>query len=223
MISKKGYNLSILIISETGMDWQTFATWYSFYKNLPESKVVLYCHRNDDFTFLYFQWCKRLKIPTIKAKIFNKNEKYYINWLFALITAEKKGLITYPVLIVKPFVMAIDNFNDYFIKKFETETFWLDESAIFLNNQTAEDIINKYYFEGFIPKESNEKICLDAKYSNEIYPLINYQKGCGKWINKSKGCPFSSAGGLMTSELTANEARVINLWKKMVALYQAVI
>ena len=69
---------------------------------------------------------------------------------------------------------------------------------------------------------SDDKICVDAKLCQDVHPLVTYHKGCGKWIDRSKGCPFSSAGGLVTPDLTVNETRIIELWKKMVPLYQVV-
>jgi hypothetical protein len=223
MISETGRNLSVLIISKTGMDWQTFATWYSFYRNLPEAKVCLYFHRNDEFTTVYFQWAKRLKLPSIKSNFFAEESLDYINWLGAFKKAQDLGYVKQPCLIVKPYVMAVDVFDREFTKNINSKKFWLDECALFIKEQSVEELINNYYLENNQPEKSKEKICVDAKYSNEIHPLVNYKKGCGRWIDTAKGCPFSSAGGLMTSELTANETRVIELWKKMVPLYQAVV
>jgi|688.fasta_scaffold08426_11 hypothetical protein len=223
MISETGRNLSVLIISETGLDWQTFATWYSFYKNLPEATVALFCNRNSDFTFVYFQWAKRLKIPTIKTKPTADNKDEYINWLFAIKKAQDVGLVKQPILAVKPCVMAVDALNNNWIKKLEKNIFWLDDCALYLKDQQIEDLINNYYLEDKLTERCSEKLCVDAKFSNDVQPFVNYKKGCGRWIDTAIGCPFSSAGGLINSELTANETRVIELWKKMVPLYQAVV
>lgn len=223
MISSTGRNLSVLIISETGMDWQTFATWYSFYKNLPDAKLSLYCHRNSDFSFVYFQWAKRLKIPCMKAKPYAEGGSEYINWLGALKNAQDSGLSQQPVLIVRPYVMAIDAISNRLLKKFQTKKAWKDDYVLYVNEQNIDELIYKYYIEDDVIESPEEKICYDAKLSTDLHSLVSYQKGCGRWIDTAKGCPFSSAGGLITSELTANETRVIELWKKMVPLYQAVV
>ena len=65
MISETGKNLSVLILTEVGKDWETFATWYSIYKNLPNSNVSIICQRNEKAPFVLFQWAKRLKIPLL--------------------------------------------------------------------------------------------------------------------------------------------------------------
>lgn len=220
MISATGRNLSVIIVTETGKDWQTFATWYSFYKNLPEAKLCLYCHTSEEFSFSFFQWAKRLKLTCLKQKEFAEGASDHINWMGAIKKFQDLAIIKQPILVVQPLVMAIDVLNNQIIKKFENKKVWKDECALYLNDQNVEELINKYYLEDYDLEPSEDKICFDAKLCQELYPLVTYRKGCGKWIDKSKGCPFSSAAGLITSEVTANETRIIELWKKMVPLYQ---
>lgn len=69
----------------------------------------------------------------------------------------------------------------------------------------------------------NSMLFPEAKDSVELIELISFEKGCGRWINTAKGCPFSSAGGLVSTEMTVNEARIIELWKRMVPLYNTVV
>lgn len=223
MISKTGHNLSVLIVTEPDMNWQTFATWYSFYTNLPNASIRLFCHRTSEVPFVYFQWAKRLKIPIIKSKPFSNKKENYPNWLNALKLSQEKGLINQPVLTVKPYVMAIDSLDDEMLIRFEEKTTWVDEDAIYINKKNVEKMIDDYYLDGFSHEINSEKLCVEAKSSNILHPLVCYKKGCGRWIDTAKGCPFSNAGGLINSELTANETRVIKLWKKMVPLYHAVV
>lgn len=62
----------------------------------------------------------------------------------------------------------------------------------------------------------------EAKETTELSPLVGYTKGVGKWLHKSKGCPFSNAGGLASDEMTVNEHRIIDLWKRMTTLFSSV-
>lgn len=218
MISCTGKNLSVLIVTQTDMDWQTFATWYSFYTNLPDAKINIFCHRNESVPFVYYQWTKRLNIPNIKMKPFSEDGPEFFNWLNAIRVSKSEQ----PVLVVKPFVMAVDVFDKKLLDFLNNINFCNNEDVLFLNNKNIEDTFNEYFIENKLPPICHEKICTDAKYTEEPSSLVCYKKGCGRWIDTAKGCPFSSAGGLVASEMTANETRIIELWKKMVPLYHAV-
>ncbi len=219
MISCTGKNLSVLIVTETDLDWQTFATWYSFYTNLPEAKISIFCHRTESVPFMYYQWTKRLKIPTIKIKPFFEEGPDVLNLLNAVLVSNAEQ----PVLVVKPYVMAIDVLDDNLLSLFNKINFYINENIVFLKNKNIKNIIDEYFLEEKTPSMSSETICFEAKELEIPCSLVSYKKGCGRWIDTSKGCPFSSAGGLVTLEMTANETRVIELWKKMVPLYHAVI
>ena len=73
-VNELGKNLNILIRTETTFDWQTFATWYSFFKNLPEAEICIVCNRNTNAPFQYFQWIKRLKIRHLFQNRFSEDE-----------------------------------------------------------------------------------------------------------------------------------------------------
>lgn len=223
MITATGKNLNVLIICETGMNWQSFATWYSIFKNWPDASVKLYCHRTLEAPFEYFQWAKRLRIESIKSKPFTEENDNYLNWLGALKKSQEKNLINQPVLLIRPYVMAIDKLNKNFLEKLENNFLWLNEDAFFIKNQNIDKLIDDYCLEGNKKEISTDNLCIDVKSSEVLFPLVCYKKGCGRWIDTARGCPFSNAGGLITSESTANETRVIELWKKMVPLYHAVV
>jgi hypothetical protein len=218
MISCTGKNLSVLIVTQTDLDWQTFATWYSFYTNLPDAKISIFCHRTDSVPFLYYQWTKRLGIPNIKMKPFSEDGPDFFNWLNAIRFSKPEQ----PLLVVRPFVMAIDILNNKLLDFLNKINFCNNEEVLFLNNKNIDNIFNEFFIENKLPPICNEKICVEAKETGELSSLVSYKKGCGRWIDTAKGCPFSSAGGLVTSEMTANETRIIELWKKMVPLYHAV-
>ncbi len=220
MISETGKNLSVLILTEVGKDWETFATWYSIYKNLPNSNVSIICQRNKKAPFVLFQWAKRLKIPLFLTNPYSENKK--INFLYAIQDAEKKRKIQQPVLVVEPYIMILESFYKKLIDKLNNKNIIFDDKILFLNNKNPINLINDYYIENLSLSEFEENVYIEANASNELSCIISYEKGCGRWINTSKGCPFSNAAGLVSSDMTANENRVIEIWKKMAPLYNAV-
>jgi hypothetical protein len=223
MILETGKNLSVLIVTEADMNWQTFATWYSFFKNLPDAKIGIFCHRSDSAPFMYFQWAKRLGIKRINAWPFSEEGPELLNWLECVRSSEAQELVTQPVLVVKPYVMALNLLDKTTLSRFNSEGIWVNQNACFINKKNVKDLINQYYLENKEFNISQEKICFEAKEEDVPRSLVCYNKGCGRWIDKAKGCPFSNAGGLITAEMTANETKIIDLWNKMVPLYHAVV
>lgn len=223
MISKNGKNLCVLIITETDLNWETFATWYSFYTNLPDCKIHIYSQKNESTPFQYFQWAKRLKITCTKNAPFSKESPYFLNWLNAINFSEKLNLIAQPLLVVRPYVMAVETIDQTILDILNSRTICINEDLWFLNNLNIEEIFNNCVLNNTEICTSKEKIIFEAKETNILKSFVSYKKGCGRWINKAKGCPFSNAGGLVTPEMTANESKIIELWKKMVPLYNAVV
>lgn len=223
MISKNGKNLSVLIITESDLNWETFGTWYSFYNNLPDCRIHIYSHRNESTPFQYFQWAKRLKVTCTKNSLFSKEYPEFLNWLSAINISERLGLVSQPLLVVSPYVMAIDTLNEDLLNIFNNKTICVNENVWFLNNINIEETLNNCVLNESEICVSKEKIYFEAKETNDLKSIVSYKKGCGRWINKAKGCPFSNAGGLVTPEMTASESKIIELWKKMVPLYNAVV
>lgn len=70
-----------------------------------------------------------------------------------------------------------------------------------------------------------EDIAFDVKTDN-FCSFVNYSKGCGSfiednWINRIEP-PFSYADSFMMHTTTANEVKVLQLWKQMSSLYSFV-
>jgi hypothetical protein len=220
MISETGKNLSVLILTEVGKDWETFATWYSIYKNLPNSNVSIVCQRNEKAPFVLFQWAKRLKIPLFLTNPYSEDKK--INFLYAIKDSLNQKKIQQPVLVVEPFIMILESFYKKLIDKLNNKNFIIDEKILFLNNLNVDNLIYDLFIQNLSLSDFVENLYIEANASNELSCIISYEKGCGRWINTSRGCPFSNAAGLVSSEMTANENRVIEIWKKMAPLYNAV-
>lgn len=221
MITKTGGNLSVLIITEPEQDWQTFATWYSFFKNLPDAEVAIVSQRNGSTPFSYYQWAKRLNIRTMHRNQFTQSNEY-LNWVMAVKSARDAGLVGHEVLVTAPLCMAVDVLDEKTLSRISEDAIY-DRHFGFIRRVDLGQIIDSYYLEDKKIEENPDKLWVEAKEEEKPSCLVSYEKGCGKWINTAKGCPFSSAGGLFTAEMTANERRVIELWQKMVPLYNAVI
>jgi hypothetical protein len=222
MITETGQNLSILIITEPELNWQTFATWYSFYKNLPEAKVAVVCHRTGETPFVYYQWAKRLNVPIIHKKPLSSDDEA-VSRLSAADSAIKHKHVTDPVLIVKPLTMATDILDQKSLDRLNQPGIICDQDTMFLSRVDLASMIDSFYLEDKKVPITDEPLCIEAKDTDQICCLVRYAKGCGKWINSAKGCPFSSAGGLLSADMTANENRVIELWRRMTTLYNAVV
>ena len=222
MITESGNNLSVLITTETGQDWQTFATWYSIYKNLPNAKVAISCARNSETPFQYFQWTKRINVPVIRHSPFD-TENPIASRLDAIGKAISQKIIEGPVLVVKELIMTIDVLDQKLLEQLNSSSQIFDNDVWFLKQPNMPEMMNSFLLDGDTIKVQEKRLCSEAKDSEEIRSIVSYRKGCGKWIDRLKGCPFSNANGLMTADMTSSENRIIELWKKMCTLYSVVV
>lgn len=67
VISPTGKNLNILINCQycRHHDWMAFVSWYSIYKNLPDSRVKL-CLKDKDLGEVLFAWPQKCDLEVIK-------------------------------------------------------------------------------------------------------------------------------------------------------------
>jgi len=224
MVTETGKNLSVLIFTKPEMDWQTFSTWYSFKQNAPDCNIAIFCERNESVPFLYYQWTKRLRIKTIKQKFFYSNNFEDLNILWAADIFLKKEILNIPLLVIKPYVVLNNIFNKKILSLFQKNIIYKEEKIYFINKNNLKEKINDFYLkENELWQKEENTYCLEAKENENSWPLISFEKGCGRWINTAKGCPFSNAAGLVSQEMNINEKKIIELWKKMVPLYQATI
>lgn len=220
MITDTGKNLSVLIVTETGKDWETFSTWYSFQHNLPDSEVSVVVFRNQSMPFMCYQWAKRLQIRSMHL-----NRRYnheFADQLDAVDKAKRSNMISHDhVLVVKPLTVALDLFDEPSLEILKHESGHYDQTAWHLHKPDINNLLNEVLLEDKTFPLAEPRFCPEAKETESLRSLVTYGKGCGRWINTSKGCPFSCAAGLVTPEMTANEHKIIELWKKMVPLYDA--
>lgn len=214
MVNRYGKNLNILIVTEVGRDWRAYASWYSFYHNVPEAKVHIACLRNKNAPFQLFQWAKRLKVPLFYS---NEDSEYrFVQLMNCARRVDKENL-----LVVDDMTMALDVFGPKILDVLNVKEVCFDPNyqVQFFRKNNIDDLLNQILLENKTPY--SEPMCFEAKESEQLVCLATYRKGCGKWIDTSKGCPFSSAAGLASTEMTVNENRIIELWKRMCSMYSA--
>lgn len=114
--------------------------------------------------------------------------------------------------------MSLKTLDSKLVGYFSYEKPIFASNAVFLKNSDVDEILNDVLLDAKT-LEINE-FCHEAKETETLSSIVSYQKGCGKWIHKLKGCPFSNAAGLVTSDMTVNEIRIIDLWKRMCQLYK---
>lgn len=215
MIGNLGQCLSVLIITEVGRDWETFATWYSIKKNLPESTISVACLRNSETPFQMYQWTKRLNIAVRYQNQFDPGD-HEANWIDCL----EKSCLNKEVLVVAPLVMVISPPEPKDIEMLNNQNSIFGTNAWFLREPNPRKMFNEHFF-GKKPNVSSD-FCIECTSSKQLSWIVSCKKGCGKWIDNRKGCPFSNASGLATNEMTINESRIIDLWRRMCSLYSAV-
>lgn len=214
-ITETGRGLNVLIITEPELDWQTFGSWYSFWKHLPDANISVTCIRNSKSPFQLFQWCKRVDIEVVHHDPFSEDPV-----LRKLDSIRRSNITKENLLIVEPLVMVTETLCPKLIESFNIESEIYDEHVWFLKKPNIPDMMNAYVLRG-CGLTISSSICSEAKETEEGRCLVSYKKGCGKWIDTLRGCPFSNAAGLALTTMTVNENRVIELWKKMCTLYSA--
>lgn len=219
-IEETGQNLSVIILTEPTRDWETYATWYSIYKNLPFAKQVIVSQRNNETPFAFFQWTKRLKINLVHKNKFDEFSTV-ANKFSAIKSCFDLGLINFPVMVVEPFVMVTEPLDENLLNIINDENDVFNKSVWIIKRDNINDYINNLYLKND-NLNTDREVCFEAKETNEIKSIISYEKGCGRWINTSKGCPIANAAGLVSLEMTVNEHRVIDLWKRMTNLYSTI-
>lgn len=217
MVTETGANLDIVILAEAKEDWQAFASWYSINHYLPDANITMICNRNYDVQFQSFQWAKRL---TVRHSYRNPEDDKILMVLNTLLETKQKKYWDKRVLLIKTPILFVDVLNDIDLFK---EKFILNDLACYFNGPLIdlEEIVNNYFLLNQL-NNTNKMLYQEVKTCNKHCSIVSCFKGCGRWINTMKGCPFSGASGMLTENMTINEIKVNDLWRKMVHLYSAV-
>lgn len=203
--------MNVLIISSSTQNWQTFATWYSVWQTAPDANISLaIIWTKEETPFQLFQWAKRLKVPHFYTK--NVFDNDHANKLGIASQAKNKHFLkSKSLLILTPLTMMLKPLPNL-------SGFLTDDHSMFI--ECCDNIDNLINYK--LLNDSREvALCVEANEVNLLSSIVSYKKGCGRWINKLRGCPFSNAAGLASIEMTQNEHHIINMWKQMTSLYEA--
>ena len=227
IISETGKNLDIVIVTKTAEDWRTFACWYSVSKKLPDARILLICNRTNRVELQYYQWAKRLQVPHLYNNPFC-NEPIG-DRLANFRTAWNHGLKGDSLLLLDYSTMVVDVLDNFWLSLMNDDCpglIWDENVALSrkLDDKCYDYFLNNFMFKGNfdgLPIDMRV-VCPEAKTALKPVSIVGTHKGCGRWIDTLKGCPFSNADAFIDDNMTINEHRIVGLWRKMVALYSVV-
>ena len=127
-------------------------------------------------------------------------------------------------MVVEKCTMAIDTLHPPLLNLINTNKKIVTNENVCYFPETEKTFLNTLldnYFLEATKTEEIKSICYNVKEINSPVTLVNFKKGCGTWINKLKGCPFSGAERFISTGINVNENRVIELWKKMANVFNA--
>jgi hypothetical protein len=135
MINETGANLSVVILTEPGKDWETFSTWYSFWKNLPDARTILMIERNGTAPFSFYQWSKRLnvfsrvislnKAEQISPDINQEDGKLH-NFLSAVASPVLNQNLQEKILVIKPLAYSTELLESSVLNIFNNSKIYWD-------------------------------------------------------------------------------------------------
>lgn len=217
MIDEYGDNLHVLLISEVDDNWLSFSAWYSLRRNLPYAKVSLcYLKNPKNVPTSYFQWAKRIGIRCFGMR---PKESEVSNFIHALAYLMKEFddrnylVMNSASLALQPLSLPLrENLSGF---KYDAKGACFSDFDV----SSLSLLYDNYMLYNKQPEPL--EILHEARDSESFESLISISKGCGKWIDKMKGCPFSSVSGLLGESMTVNEQKIFDLWRDLVPLYHA--
>ena len=206
-----------VIRSGPARDWQAFCTWYSLQKAMPDIQSHIVIEQNPRKSlFGNYLWAKKLHIPQTIDPLEKNSPKLFLTMLSILF--QKKVIHDQqPFFIVKDNVVCLKETNASNLKISQDLCFACGTSSL----EEIEQITNDYFIDSNTFDFGNIKEYGPVK-DRRVFNFVNIDDGCGSWINTIKGCPFSAADRFASEDMTNNEKKVIDEWKKMTALYQAI-
>lgn len=223
-ITNDGRGVYILINTSSTIhnEWLSFCSWYSIFKNLPESEVVIACARqgrND--SPLGFLWPYKTSTQYFQHK--NLGE---LNQLLAISIAMKQGLVKQPLIVVNDKTFAIRKFSEKLIHQFQSNDFIRSDSIWYFNNHSFEMIaeaINKNKEDC----EEREEFAQECSVQNKFSPSFSYfNSQCARfdfddWVKKYSVPPFAYAHKFKSIKMTVNQNKILDLWKRVTNLYES--
>jgi len=187
--------------SSAAHNWMAFACWYSLNVNLPDARVRIVAKRGIDGPF--FTWAARCGVSLLNHREMPGESKLW--------RAQVAG-VRLPCLILDPDVLAVREPTPEFLAL----------------RGNAQDVAGKVWF----LKDRVEKpiaveplLCRPAKDDN-FCTFTSYEGGWGKFVTtaciNSGDYPFRKAERWQADEMSLNELKVLELWKRMDRLFNVV-
>jgi hypothetical protein len=172
----------------------------------------------------------------------------YLNKIYSVYIAMKKGLIDQPFLVLDADMMAIRGLSSNVVNKLNSCNFATNKSLMgpmwYFNNQSTEKIIevinnikslikteSKDHLDLLsLPKVLGEPVVIDdlcnEAYESNVTVFTHYRERCGNFFRKEyeKGLaypPFTDQLTLRTIDMSVNERKVFSLWSQMHMSFEA--
>lgn len=203
MVSVTGHGLNVLIAASdygTHGEWAAFACWYSVNRQFPEANVFLALPKSRS-PAVSFRWVRRA--PVARIRFSPGGDSMPLAAAAALVSN-----VPLPLLVVADHVMAVRDAASW---PDVTTGASRDGAAWLLGDGGG---LVKLYA-GSAPAID---LCAPAE-SNEATPFVSVAR-CGhydkkSWAEKTAIAPFYRAGRLRRPGMSANEAKVLDLWEQM--------
>lgn len=238
-ITNIGNNLNVLISCEYNIhdDWQTFASWYSIYKNLPDAEVSILCARDFPGNYTPFRWPTRAAVKFFQHENLEQNiaNVKKLNQLFGIYLALREGLVKLPLLALNCRSMCVRSLPRDTVKTLNTVQFggsrdiWFFRDTQIENLETAIkniasfDSISsslKHYLgeEEFVPELANSADEPSLTCFTDFSKFENFDLEV--WRTEKKVAPFVYSQGLASPTASGNARRLLMMWDRMKAAYE---
>lgn len=131
-----GKGLNILICSEYQfqLNWMTFSAWYSVKKYFPEATIGVTVARPSKIDTYLFNWVYKLDVKYFMHKnVGSQTGVPYLNKLYGTYVALKEGILTQPLLVLEPDMMAVSSLSEKNLENLLNSKFTTSNSSFNLN------------------------------------------------------------------------------------------
>lgn len=248
-VNSTGRNLSILIVSDYSEpdSWMSFGSWYSISQFLPDAKILIMCSRILKDNLVNYNWTYRCNVKFFQHSNFPHLQapNVFANKFWAIYLALRMGYISQPFLVIDNDILATREITKNILLNINNPeiTFAVSGTAWYFNNQSIEVFHNLLNIDEPIEQKDSQlalrfliqslgepkyidDLCGDCINSNPTV-LSQYRTRCGlfnkdEWIRGRKSHPFQLVHKLKAKNMTANEKRILGLWRQMRCVYDVV-
>ena len=201
--------MDVLIYGGAADNWKLFAAWYSFQFADENRNVSLVCYSDENVQFELLQWAKRLKV----RHWFLHENPDPLELAYAYLDRQPQAG---HVLVVDCTVMQVLPWAEDVTQVYR----WCKHGLLLKGDrQAAGDLLNRRLLLGEVLAE--DVFIHEARQAVGDCSLASYQGGCGKWDGRHRACPFHNASAWEDTGMNITEMRIIDLWRRMNNLFEA--